>query len=124
MSQPGNRITWRQAHSQPSEWYGSDEAVRIADNVLLYQNNNGGWSKNIDMARELSDEEVSKLIEEKSLKTGTTIDNNATHTQMRYLARVYQGTGHERFKTAFLKGVDFLLEAQYDNGGWPQFYPL
>ena len=43
---------------------------------------------------------------------------------MRYLARVYNGTGYERFKESFLRGIDYLLEAQYDNGGWPQYYPL
>jgi PelA/Pel-15E family pectate lyase len=36
---------------------------------------------------------------------------------------VYQATGIERFKDAFLKGLDYILEAQYDNGGWPQRYP-
>ncbi|MCW0483099.1 pectate lyase [Gaoshiqia sediminis] len=123
-AQPAEGITWRRAMSQPSEWYGSAEAIRISDNVLLYQNNNGGWSKNIDMAQELSHSEVQKLKKEKSQKTGTTIDNGATHTQLNYLARVYKATGHDRFREAFLKGVDFLLEAQYENGGWPQFYPI
>ncbi|GAB3821939.1 hypothetical protein GCM10028895_25110 [Pontibacter rugosus] len=23
-----------------------------------------------------------------------------------------------------MRGLDYLLEAQYDNGGWPQFYPI
>ncbi|MGD9930799.1 MAG: pectate lyase [Mangrovibacterium sp.] len=123
-AQPAEGITWRRIMSQPSEWYGSAEAIRIAENVLLYQNNNGGWSKNIDMAQELSHSEVQKLKKEKSQKTGTTIDNGATHTQLNYLARVYKATGHDRFREAFLKGVDFLLEAQYQNGGWPQFYPI
>jgi PelA/Pel-15E family pectate lyase len=41
-----------------------------------------------------------------------------------YLARVYTAKKLERHKDAFLKGVDFLLKAQYDNGGWPQYYPL
>lgn len=44
-------VTWREAMLQPEEWYGSEDAQRIADNVLLYQNNNGGWLKNIDMAK-------------------------------------------------------------------------
>lgn len=123
-AQPTEGITWRRAMSQPDEWYRSAEAIRIADNVLLYQNNNGGWSKNIDMARELSEAEMKVLKKEKSQKTGTTIDNGATHTQLNYLAKVYKATGHERFRDAFLKGVDFLLEAQYENGGWPQFYPI
>jgi len=29
----------------------------------------------------------------------------------------------EAHRESFLKGVDYLLQAQYPNGGWPQFYP-
>ena len=37
-------LRWRQVvYDQPDEWYGSDEAIQIADNVLLYQRNSGGW---------------------------------------------------------------------------------
>ncbi|MFD2033832.1 pectate lyase [Belliella marina] len=123
LAQSSKKVSWSQAQHQNQEWYGSDEAVRIAENVLLYQNNNGGWLKNIDMANELDDKERSKLKKEKSKKIGTTIDNNATHTQMRYLAKVYQETGQEEFKEGFLKGLNYLLEAQYENGGWAQYYP-
>lgn len=117
-------ISWKEALDQEESWYSSKEALRIADNVLLYQNNNGGWLKNIDMANELSASEIKKLKREKSQRIGTTIDNGATHTQLRYLAKVYDATGNPEYEEAFLKGVDFLLEAQYDNGGWPQFYPI
>jgi PelA/Pel-15E family pectate lyase len=40
-----------------------------------------------------------------------------------FLARVYTAVKHERHREAFLKGLDYLLKAQYPNGGWPQFYP-
>ncbi|HSI69508.1 MAG TPA: pectate lyase, partial [Gillisia sp.] len=119
-----NRVSWREALDQPESWYGSEEAQRIADNVILYQNNNGGWLKNVDMADQLSASEIAKLKREKFLKSGTTIDNGATHTQLRYLAKVYDAAQKPEYKEAFLKGLDFLLEAQYENGGWPQFYPV
>ena len=32
-------------------WYGSMDARLIADNMLLYQLNNGGWPKNIDYSK-------------------------------------------------------------------------
>ena len=54
----------------------------------------------------------------------STIDNDATYTQMRYLARVFTATRLTRFQAAFRRGLDYLLKAQYPNGGWPQFYPL
>ena len=123
-AQDEKAITWGRAQYQNEVWYGSKEAVRIADNVLLYQNKNGGWHKNIDMAEKLNESEKDSLKKLRSEKIGTTIDNGATHTQLRYLAKVYNSTEKEKYKKAFLNGVDYLLEAQYENGGWPQFYPL
>lgn len=116
--------SWREIQHRSREWYTSEEARDIADNVLLYQHNNGGWLKNINMARELSEAEIKEIEIEKSQEIGTTIDNGATHTQLRFLARVYNATGDKKYKDAFLQGMDFLFEAQYENGGWPQFYPI
>lgn len=123
-AQETEKLSWREVQHRSSGWYASEEAREIADNVLLYQHDNGGWLKNINMARELSEEEIKELEKEKSREIGTTIDNGATHTQLRYLARVYSATGEKKYKDAFLRGLDFLFEAQYDNGGWPQFYPI
>ena len=115
-------ISWTDILKQKSEWYGSAEAVRIADNVLLYQRDTGGWPKNIDMARPLTDLEVAALVKQKQ-EIDSNIDNGATYTQLTFLARVYQAKTLERHKEAFLKGLDYLLKAQYDNGGWPQYFP-
>ena len=120
---PSQPINWRESLKQSAEWYASDEAVRIADNVLLYQHDEGGWSKNIDMARVLSERERAELSKLKS-ETGSNIDNGATYTQLIYLARVYTARRQERHREGFLRGLDYLLKAQYDNGGWPQYYPL
>ena len=32
--------------SRPASWCGGAEALRIADNLLRYQFENGGWDKN------------------------------------------------------------------------------
>lgn len=128
-SQPKtNSIDWDDALEQESDWYATDEAIRIADNVLLYQHKNGGWPKNIDMAELLSEEKKARIRKEQT-EGGTTlsnitIDNGATYTQMRYLAKVYEATREERFEQGFLQGLDYLFEAQYHNGGWPQYYPV
>jgi PelA/Pel-15E family pectate lyase len=121
-NKPVASISWRQCLSRRAEFYAGDEAIRIADNVLLYQRDSGGWQKGIDMARVLGKQDKAKLRKDKS-KKDSTLDNGATHTQIRYLARVCDATGLERFGQALLKGIDFLLDAQYDNGGWPQRYP-
>ena len=42
---------------------------------------------------------------------------------MRFLAKIYNNTGFNRFKMGFLAGLDYLLLAQNENGGWPQYFP-
>jgi PelA/Pel-15E family pectate lyase len=116
-------VSWKDSLKQKPEWYASDEAVRIADNLLLYQHDTGGWSKNIDMAKTLTEGETAAVSKLKP-QTDSNIDNGATYTQLAYLARVYQGAKLARHKTAFLKGLDYLLVAQQPHGGWPQYYPL
>jgi len=112
----GNSLT------QPAEFYGTDEAVRIAETVLLYQRSNGGWPKNYDRAAVLSPQDREKVRASRG-RQDTTFDNGATHSEIRYLAKVFSATGNERYRQAILRGVEFMLHAQYDNGGWPQFYP-
>lgn len=123
-----NPIDWDDALEQEAEWYQSSEAVRVADNVLLYQHPSGGWPKNIDMAQVLIEVDQDSIRNEQAAGGTTlsniTIDNGATYTQMRYLARVFNSTGHDRFREGFLRGVDYLVEAQYASGGWPQYYPI
>ena len=116
-------VTWNTCLTQRPEWYSSKEAIRIADNVLFYQRDTGGWFKNIDMAQELTEKNRQVLLAEKKNLNDSTIDNNATTDQIKYLAKVYNATKIERFKEGCLKGIDFLLKAQYPNGGWPQYYP-
>jgi PelA/Pel-15E family pectate lyase len=121
--QTEKRIRWYACLRQPQKWYSGTEAIKIADNLLLYQYPSGGWPKNIDMAEELDAAQKERLKAINSLDSST-IDNDATYTQLRYLAKVYTSTGLDRFKHSFMRGFDYLLKAQYANGGWPQFYPL
>lgn len=116
------RVRWGDCLSQPPAWYGGPEAVRVTDNVLLYQRDTGGWPKNIDMASLLSEAERAELARQKAA-TDSTIDKGATHTQLVFLAKVHEARSLERHKQAFLKGVDYLLEAQYENGGWRSTTP-
>lgn len=115
-------VEWRKVSQQPEAWFATDEARAVADNVLLYQYPSGGWPKNIDMAKPLSVAEKADLAERPH--DDATIDNGATHTQIRFLARMTELTKEVRYRAAVLRGLDYLLEAQYPNGGWPQFFPL
>lgn len=105
------------------EFFKTEEARRIGDQILVYQRCTGGWPKNIDMARRMSDEELAQVLKDKSRRNDSTIDNDATTMQMIYLARLYQQTKEVRYRDAFRAAVEYLLSGQYDNGGWPQFWP-
>jgi pectinesterase len=105
-------------------WFSSTEAREIAENVLLYQRNIGGWPKNIQMQKTLSEEEKQNLEALKTDPMDSTTDNGATCMEMLFLSKIYAQVANEKYKKAFLNGLDYLLAAQYENGGWPQFYPL
>lgn len=109
---------------EEGSWFASNEAKEIAENVLLYQRNIGGWPKNIQMQKPLSDVEKKDLLGLKNATKGCTTDNGATYQEMVFLSKMYRQVPDERYRKAFLKGLGYILEAQYESGGWPQFYPL
>ncbi|MDR2906708.1 MAG: rhamnogalacturonan acetylesterase, partial [Bacteroidales bacterium] len=51
---------------QPDEWYGTADAQAIAENVLLYQSNIGGWPKNLPLHHKLTEKQRQKLIANKA----------------------------------------------------------
>lgn len=102
-----------------AKWFSSDEAKAVADSVIQYQSSHGGWPKNTNLARPpRTPEDIPPLGRANSL------DNDATTVPMQFLARIANATGEAKYLDSFLRGVDYLLAAQYPNGGWPQFWPL
>lgn len=116
--------TWKNSYAlnQSDEWYGSEEAVRIAENVLIYQRNSGGWPKNEEMHEVLTDQQKQAVIAKKG--DLSCFDNGATTTEMRFLAKVYRKIPDSRYREAFNRGLNCILEAQSLCGsGWPQYWP-
>ena len=125
-------VAWNDVLRQSPQWYQTDEAARIADQVILYQKENGGWEKNIDMAAMLTEKEKDELAAKRSDISETTIDNRTSYTQTAFLAKIITASllkqtppnNFPKYKEAFNKGLDYLLSSQYSNGGFPQFFPL
>lgn len=109
------RFSWERYARRSDDWFRSAEGRRIADNILSFQGPYGSWPKNIDTARERFSEERDDLE--------WTFDNGATTGEMRFMARAFNATQEPRYETAFIKGLDGILKAQYPTGGWPQLYP-
>jgi PelA/Pel-15E family pectate lyase len=126
----------------PDAWYGGPEARRIADIVVSFQTPAGGWSKNLDMSQHPRAPGESFTINNRSRFLGQadfdltsdgrgdyvgTFDNDATTTQLRFLAKVITAAGPDKvaaYRKTFLRGLDYIFAAQYPNGGWPQVWPL
>jgi pectinesterase len=99
----------------------------VAENMLLLQTASGGWSKHfddkaVDYGRSYLPTEIAAL-KSADRHDDATIDNKATTREIRYLADTYRETGNPAYLEAARRGVDYLLAAQYPNGGWPQYYP-
>ena len=103
--------------------YPESEYQKIADNILYFQRDNGGWPKNYDMRAVLTQDQINDVVKTKSV-LHTTFDNSTTYTHIDYLAQVYTLTKNDKYKVGCLKGIDFILKAQFSNGGWPQYFPL
>jgi PelA/Pel-15E family pectate lyase len=108
-------------------WYAGDEARLLGDIVLSYQTPAGGWSKHTGYTK---GPRKPGMLWTSQNKPGEkphylgTFDNRSTTEQMHFLANMWLATRREDCKAGFIKGLDYILAAQYPNGGWPQVYPL
>ena len=124
-------------------FYSSEEARHIGDVILSFQTPSGGWSKNLEMGAQ-------PRLRGQSFATANaaptqsnaydfdhpadehwhyiaTLDNDATNTELHYLAELsaaLPGPAGDKYRTSAKHGIEYLLTAQYPNGGWPQVYPL
>ena len=99
----------------------------VADNMLVYQRSVGGWPKHIgetkiDYTKKLSPAEKAGIADDTGMNDAT-IDNNATNKEIRYLVAAYKKWNNKNYLTAAENGIRYLLKMQYNNGGFPQFYP-
>ena len=118
--------------NHPAEWFAGDEARKIADNVISFQTPAGGWSKNMNFAsharqpgeRFAAGNAAPPTAAAMNAKAPTvdndapvdpswhyvgTFDNNATITQLRFLARVATALDEKTgapYRASFLHGLD------------------
>ena len=100
---------------RPDSWFSGAEAKVVASHILSFQSPLGGWPKNVNTASAPAKAGAPPLP--------PTFDNGATVNEMRFLALIYQSTRDESYCSAFDRGLDYILKAQYPTGGWSQSYP-
>ena len=98
----------------------------VAERMLLFQRNNGGWPQpggdpiNYDLV--LTSTQKATLLAEKA-KLDATIDDKATTREINALVSAYKKTQNTAYLKAAENGIKYLLTAQNSAGGWGQFFP-
>ena len=92
----------------------------LAEAVLSYQLPCGGWSKAVSYSEGPRTPGTQWTSGEDPWHYAATFDNRATTSELRFLSTIPSDAA----KAAVLRGVDYVLDAQFPNGGWPQNYPL
>lgn len=105
-------------------WFASDSARIITENLLSFQTPNGGWSKHVEYSKGQREKGQSWFSESAQWQWIATIDNSSTTEQMRFLVLRDSVKPDQRYKDAYLRGLHYLLAAQFPNGCWPQVWPL
>lgn len=98
----------------------------VAERMLLYQRNNGGWPQPggdpINYNNILSESLKISLLADKN-KLDATIDDKATTREINALVSAYKKTQNAAYLKAAENGIKYLLTAQNIAGGWGQFFP-
>ena len=105
-----------------SQFTGAEGAMLTA-NMISFQVPAGGWSKAVSYAAPRQPGMAWTSQNEPSHYAGT-LDNRSTTEQLKFLALRHTATPDDKVRAAAEKGLDYLFEAQFPNGGWPQGYPL
>lgn len=112
-----------------------DAAKANAESLVWGQLACGGWDYNIDFSRRGEERWFYRHnvgSDDEALTSGRntgTMDDNVTQAATRLLIMVdtaleEAGRPDAAIHESAMAALDYLLEAQYDHGGWPQRYPL
>lgn len=88
----------------------------IADNLIAYQNSDGGWPKNLDLLGVMNTDSAKAALSDRYRES--TLDNRNTFPQIEYLAQVYTLSGELKYGEAAERGVRYILDTQNTSGGW------
>jgi len=131
--QPPGTPTVGQALLRAHVATGDESILRAAeaagDALIQGQLQCGGWDYKVEFDEEqrgrwrYRQEAIAGRDAPDGRDTGTFDDNN-TQSAIRCLMALHAATGEERFGEAARYALDFMLRAQFDNGAWPQRFPL
>jgi len=99
--------------------YGYTDAIKIAELIRLYQNEEGGWNKNHQLRRYHSPDEIDYVLDLVAANDGmgTNYDNGSVWKHIYFMHEVYLKTGEDTYRDVVLRGLECIINTQ-KSGAW------
>ncbi len=118
-------------HATGDEYY-YQAAMKAADALIAGEISTGGWNYFINFDSPASTQHFYDTVGQNAWRLeefqhnwgNATYDDNGTAEAMKFILRLYAEKFDPKYKSEVMRNIDFVLESQYPNGGWPQRYPL
>lgn len=125
-------MTYLDAYEATKDKFYLEVAEKAADALIFGQRPTGGWHYMVDFepkgVQEWYKNQASKfkwgMEEQRFFNGNATFDDGNSQNAIRFLLRLYLISKNEKYKQPILKGLNFILTAQYPNGAFPQRFPL
>ncbi len=117
-------------HATRDEFY-YQAAMDVAEGLIAAQHPAGGWNYLHDFAGEESARRWYETIGKNGWRLeefhhyygNATFDDAGTSEASQFLLRLYLERRSSRLREPVERAVRFVLDSQYENGGWPQRFP-
>jgi PelA/Pel-15E family pectate lyase len=117
-------------HATRDEFY-YQAAMEVADGLIAAQHPAGGWNYLHDFAGEESAQRWYDTIGKNGWRLeefhhyygNATFDDAGTSEASQFLLRLYLERRASRLRAPLERAILFVLDSQYENGGWPQRFP-
>jgi PelA/Pel-15E family pectate lyase len=118
-------------HATADEFY-YESAAEVANSIIAAQHPSGGWNYLYDFGGEDSVRRWYDTIGKNGWRLeefhhyygNATFDDAGTAEASQLLLRMYLEKRDEHFKAPLERAIRFVLDSQYENGGWPQRFPF
>jgi PelA/Pel-15E family pectate lyase len=118
-------------HATRDEFY-YQAAMEVAEGLIAAQHPAGGWNYLHDFAGEDSTRRWYDTIGKNGWRLeefhhyygNATFDDAGTSEASQFLLRMYLERHSSRLRAPLERAIRFVLDSQYENGGWPQRFPF
>ncbi|MCH8294228.1 hypothetical protein IH992_24365 [Candidatus Poribacteria bacterium] len=127
---PSVGFAYLRAYEKTKDLRYLEAAKKAADALIWGQLKCGGWDYKIDFDPKNSKRwyyrhDTEAGIDDTEKRNRGTFDDNTTQSALRFIMAVdHAQDSDEKYHEAAKYGLAFMLKSQFENGAWPQRYPL